>query len=201
MHDFTTSLAESHAAADWPGWEYIYRKAWLDVECLVDHRQDGWHQRAGVDRSVVLRDSRQFRIDEKVRKRNAKTGLVYSDIALEFLSDVGRGVPGWVCKPLLSDFIAYAILPLGKCYLLPIPQLQKAWSEHGDQWKHNYGPASGGHWIDAPNKGYVTRSVGVPVPEVFRAIGDTLRVDFAPCEDVVESAPTWPVDEIQARLL
>lgn len=176
MHDFAESLAMSHKASDLPLWEEIYRKAFPTFCAMVDHREDGEHQRAGIDRSVILANSKQILIDEKIRWRNRKTGKVYDDIALEYWSDYGRRVPGWVCKPLRADYIAYAIAPLGKGYLLPVIQLQSAWAAHGERWIRQY------KQIVAENYGYDTVSVGVPVREVFSAVGAALRQSFEPIE-------------------
>lgn len=170
----------SHAAEDLPIWNEVYRKAFPTMRAMINHREDGDHQRAGIDRSIILENSKQILIDEKVRGRNKKTGLVYKDIALEYISDREREVPGWCCKPLLCDYIAYAIAPLGKCYLLPVQQLQNAWAEYGNNWIRDY------FKIIAHNKGsardWHTISVGVPPKVLFKAIGKCLRVQFDPCE-------------------
>lgn len=176
VHDFRKSLAMSHAASDWEGWEDVYRTAFPSFAAMVDHRQDGPHQRAGIDRSVTLANSKQLLVDEKVRGRNKVTGKIYEDIALEYLSDSKRKVPGWVCKPLLADYIAYAILPLGICYLLPVIQLQQAWMAHSAEWLHAYKIAV------AKNTTWETMSCCVPPKVLYQAIGSTLRVHFAPCE-------------------
>lgn len=176
MYDFHESLAESHAASDLPIWEQIYRASFPGFLAMVDHREDGEHQRAGIDRSVLLTNSKQILIDEKIRKRNKLTGKVYDDIALEYFSDEGRNKPGWVCKPLRADYIAYAIGPLGRCYLLPVIQLQLAWSRNGAAWRRKY-PT-----VRANNDGYVTVSVGVPVAVVFGEVGRALRCQFDPIE-------------------
>jgi len=180
MHDFAESLKASHAASDLPIWEEVYRQAFPSFAGMIDHRQDGEHQRAGIDRSVILQNSKQILIDEKVRGRNKKTGMVYGDIALEYWSNFQAKTPGWVCKPLRADYIAYAIAPLGKCYLLPVIQLQIAWERCGEWWIENYQPP-----ICAVNRcgydsSYTTVSVGVPVKDVFREIGGALRVAFQP---------------------
>ncbi|KKL13367.1 hypothetical protein LCGC14_2526470 [marine sediment metagenome] len=179
-HNFAESLAMSHSYSDLPIWLEIYRQAFPEMSVCVDHRQDGDHQRAGIDRSITLENSKQILIDEKVRGRNKKTGLVYEDIALEYWSDVDRKVPGWVCKPLLADYICYAIAPLGKAYLLPVPQLQSAFSSHQAEWLRNY------RIIDADNKfngrTWKTRSVCIEPPVLFKAIGECLRVRFVAME-------------------
>ncbi|MBE9194236.1 hypothetical protein IQ219_02590 [Synechocystis sp. LEGE 06083] len=98
------------------------------------------------------------------------------DIALEFYSDFDRKIPGWVCKPLDADYIAYAVLPLGQAVLLPVPQLQQAWLKHSAGWLEKFFIAQ------AKNKGYTTHSVCVPLGIVFSAIGANFR---ATCKPIV----------------
>lgn len=177
-HNFAESLRFSHEAEDLPLWETVYRKAFPDMVAMISHREDGDHQRQGIDRSVVLRNSRQILIDEKVRGKNGKTGRAYEDIALEFWSDVSRRVPGWVSKPILADYIAYAIAPIGRCYLLPVVQLQQAWAKNEEAWKKTYFIANAvnrnGH------REWTTQSCCVPVNVLFSEIGKCLRVEFDP---------------------
>jgi hypothetical protein len=173
---FTDDLEMSHSYSDAPWWEEVYRAAFPTFSSMTDHRQNGEHQRAGIDRSITLANAKQLLIDEKVRGRNRKTGRVYEDIALEYLSDRDRGAPGWVCKPLRADFIAYAIAPLGRCYLLPVIQLQAAWDRRKDEWLSEY------RTIEAQNDWWVTLSLCVPVEVLFPAIGSCLRVEFTPAE-------------------
>ena len=141
VHDFSDSLAASHRASDLPIWEEIYRKSFQGFLAMVDHRQDGEHQRAGIDRSVILENSKQILIDEKIRWKP------YPDIAVEYLSNDRTGAPGWACKPLRADYIAYAIAPLGMCYLLPVIQLQQAWRRKGEIWMASC------FIVRAPNRG------------------------------------------------
>lgn len=173
-HNFRKSLEFSHNAEDLPLWKEVYNKAFPSMVAMINHRQDGEHQRAGIDRSVILANSKQILVDEKVRRKN------YGDIALEYWSDVDRKKPGWVCKPLRADYIAYAIAPAGLCYLLPVIQLQQAWVECGDEWIEKY------FIVEAPNKnnGYfwTTVSVAVPPEILFPKMGKYLRIDFKPTE-------------------
>lgn len=177
MNDFHECLARSHAASDMPFWEECYRKAFPNFAVMVDHRQYGDHQRCGIDRTIVLFSSKRIKIDEKVRFRNRKTGKIYDDIALEEFSLMERRVPGWAVKPLLADYIAYAIAPLGKCYLLPVEQMQLAWSQHGDAWKKKF------QRVEAENETYTTLSWAIPVGVLFSAIGNCLRVTFPKYEE------------------
>lgn len=176
MNDFDECLAFSHAAEDLPFWLDVYRKAFPNLTACISHRQDGEHQRAGIDRSIILENSKQILIDEKVRGRNRITGRVYEDIALEYISNDTINSPGWVVKPLRADYIAYAIAPLGICYLLPVVQLQQAYQKNSYNWLNYY------HTIRAKNKNYNTLSVCVPTDVLFPAIGQELRINFAPLE-------------------
>lgn len=177
VHHFSESLASSHLASDLPIWLEIYRKAFPDMQACIDHRRDGEHQRAGIDRSITLSNSKQILIDEKIRWK------AYPDIALEYWSDEARRIPGWVCKPLRADFICYAVAPSGQAFLLPVPQLQQAWQRRGEDWKRAY-LAVHGKMIVAPNGRYDTVSCGVQVAELFSEIGKCLRIGFTPLAEV-----------------
>lgn len=168
VHDFKECLAFSHAAEDLPVWNEVYRKAFPNMVQMVTYRQDGFWQREGIDRGIILSTTKQLFVDEKVR------GTRYSDVALEFMSSDRGNTPGWVCKPLRADYIAYLIAPLGKCYLLPVPQLQNAWERHGERWKVVHGTKP------VANNGYKTWFCPVPAKELFMAIGQELRVSFEP---------------------
>lgn len=181
--DFHEDLARSHAAEDLPFWEEAYRRLFPDLTGMVSHRHDGDRQRAGVDRTVFLGRVRQVLIDEKVRWRNRKTGRVYEDIALEVWSVEEAKEKGWARKPLLADFIAYAIAPLGRCYLLPVPQLQAAYQANAERWWR--GPEY--FKARAENRRrdgsvYHTVSVCVPVGEVYAAITGALMAAFDPVD-------------------
>lgn len=176
VNNFRECLKQSHEAEDLPFWKEVYKQVFPSMTAMVNHRQDGWHQRAGIDRSIILQSSRQILVDEKVRGRNKKTGKVYKDIALEFISNDKTGSPGWVCKPLMCEYIAYAIAPIGKCYLLPVLQLQEAWAQRSGEWINKYGK------VPAYNEGYKTWFCPVPPEIVYPAIGVQFRVDFNPIE-------------------
>ena len=178
VHDFDESLRRSHGAADLSIWEEIYRQAFPTFASMTDHRKNGYWQTLGIDRSVTLEDGQQILVDEKVRYRN------YGDIALEYVSNDQRKAPGWVCKELRCHYIAYAIAPLGKCYLMPVIQLQAAWKRHGDDWLANKDYRN----IEALNYGYATLSCCVPAKVVFRAIHEGFLATFEPFEKA--SQPT-----------
>ncbi|SFR97741.1 hypothetical protein [Sphingomonas jatrophae] len=155
-------MSEAHADSDW--WMDTYRRAFPRLRSAVAVRQDGWAQRAGVDRVLTLACGRTFTVDEKVRAEE------WPDILLEQWSDEQRRVPGWVQKPLACDFICYAYAPTGVCYLLPVPALQRAWRMNGRAWIKEYGQRR------AQNSGYVSVSVPVPRAVLMWALVDAMVV-------------------------
>lgn len=166
VHDFQESLAKSHAQADAPWWLEVYRKAFPDLASCVCVRQDGWAQRGGIDRVLTLNSGKTLQVDEKVRYKE------YGDIALEYWSNDKARTPGWVAKDLSCDFIAYAFVNSGRCYLLPFQTLRRAWRENHKEWVRKY------ERVESPNRGYMTISVGVPIPVLMKALGDAMLVRF-----------------------
>jgi hypothetical protein len=173
MHSFAESLRASHRVSDWPGWEGVYRDLFPSLKMMIDFREDGPHQRAGVDRMLVLSTAEIVLVDEKYRGPD-KDGQPYRDIFLETKSDAEKGSPGWVCKPLRAHYIAYLNAPLGRCFLLPVVQLQSAWWRYGELWLEEYGER------ETLNKGWTTLGTPVPVGVLFSAMGSALRVSFEP---------------------
>jgi len=176
VHDFEDSLQRSHEAHDLPIWEEMYRQTFPDMIAMHDHREDGYWQRAGIDRSIILKSSKQILVDEKVRGRNRKTGRIYRDIAIEYVSNNRTDAPGWAEKELAADYIAYAIAPLGLGYLLPVLQFQAAWRRHKEEWLKRFPNKI------AANNGYDTLFCPVPVKVLFPAIGEVFRPTFTPVE-------------------
>lgn len=171
-HNFRDSLSMSHAASDLPIWEEVYRKAFPEMVAMIDHRQDGEHQRAGIDRSVILANSKQILIDEKVRDK------AYPDVLIEFVSNDQTGSPGWAEKSLRCDFIAYCKKPKKVCFMLPVIQFQTAWRKNKDQWLYEYGFKSAENTDSNGRFLYNTLSCPVPDNILFPAIGQCLRVNW-----------------------
>ena len=170
IHNFDDSLQVSHNASDEPVWEAIYRKAFPDFSAMVDHRKNGDWQKLGIDRSVIFHSSKRILIDEKVRRKD------YGDILLEYMSIKESNIPGWVCKPLLADYIAYCIIPTRVVYLLPVTQLQAAWQNYGETWKASYGKCKTSS--ERKGKRWTTQFCPVPVDVLFSAIGSMLRIKY-----------------------
>lgn len=171
IHDFRRSLAksESHATAAW--WMDVYKVAFPNLESAVPVRQDGWAQRAGIDRVITLACGRVVTVDEKVREND------YGDILLEMWSDKERRIKGWVAKPLACDFIAYGVVPSATCYLLPTLQLQTAWRQNARGWVAKADANERGfRRVLAKNSTYTTESLAVQTQVVLDAIRDTMTV-------------------------
>lgn len=179
VYDFDAQLKNSHQYSDSDIWESIYRSAFPTMLSFTDMRHNGIHQKRGIDRIVTLMNGKHITVDEKVRGKNKKTGKVYEDIALEFISVVQTNAPGWVCNPDIDcDYIAYAINPLGKGYLFPVVQVQAVWDKKSQIWLAKYG-----HKISTSSRfgrTWNTKFCPVPPAEVMQAIGQELRFQFEP---------------------
>ncbi len=166
QHNFTDSLALSNAQVDAPWWLEIYQKAFPTIQSYVSVREDGWAQRGGIDRVITLASGKTISIDEKVREKD------WGDILLEYWSDRDRKTKGWIAKDLACDYIAYAFVPTGRCFLLPFLTLRQAWLRNKNEWVKKY-PR-----IEAQNKNYVTVSVAIPIDILFPALTDAMEVKF-----------------------
>jgi hypothetical protein len=163
VHQFRDSHdVSAEYGPDW--WIPIYRQVFPTLMSAVAIEQDGWAQRAGIDRLLTLACGRTFTVDEKIRTQD------WPDVLLERWSDEARQSPGWVQKPLACDFIAYAYAPAATCVLLPVPSLQRAWRQHGRQWIGLYGTRR------AANQGYTSVSVPVPRGVLMQAIVEAMFV-------------------------
>lgn len=165
IHNFAASLELSKAQEDAPWWREVYAKAFPGLANMVSVRDDGWAQRGGIDRVLVMKSGKVLTVDEKVRAKS------YGDILLERWSDRDRKVPGWMQKDLACDFIAYAFIPDRRCYLFPFPQLRTAWISAGRDWiAQAEGAQDGFNVVLADNGRYVTESIAVPIPELLAAL-------------------------------
>lgn len=178
VHDFKESLAKSHAEQDAPYWAVVYRKAFGDrLQAIQNVRNDGWAQRGGIDRLLMLADGTTLKVDEKVRYKD------YPDILLEMWSDRDRRTPGWAVKDLTCDFIAYAFKPSQTCYLLPYQLLRRAVKEQGSAWwALAVAEKDGFYRKEAKNPGYVTVSMAVPTEILLAAICDAMIITWTSAE-------------------
>lgn len=160
LHDFYTSLAESERVADASWWEEVYRKAFPYFKSMEKVSSGTPEQKNGIDRIVHLQGGASILVDEKVRHDD------YDDILLEIRSAEERQTPGWACKPLHCDYVAYAFLPSRRCYFLPFPLLQKTLANNWNQWLRDC------KRVEARNHGYTTVSLAVPIDTLQKAMSD-----------------------------
>lgn len=174
VHNFKESLKKSEQYVDAPWWLDVYREAFPTLQAHVSVREDGWAQRAGIDRVLTLECGRTITVDEKVRERD------YGDILLEYWSNAERQIRGWVCKPLACDFIAYAVAPTSTCYLLPTLTLRSAWRKNAEKWiSLGRQKKDGFQWCPAKNGTYTTVSVAVPKDVLMTAMRDAMVVSWS----------------------
>lgn len=165
VHDFKERLAFSEAASEEPFWEAVYRKAFPSVQVIAPVHADCELQRKGVDRVLTLDNGRTLYVDEK--KRSGE----WDDVLLEYVSNDSTGAPGWIAKPLMIDYLAYAFMPTRRCLLLPWYPLQRAWLLHKEQWLGQY------RAVHAQNPGYRTLCLPVPIPVLMKAVVRALAVE------------------------
>ena len=157
---FESRLAQSHRIQDHAFWYDLYEQFFPTMVSLQTYKKYGFWQQQGIDRGIILNTSKQVLVEEKVRYANRYTGRVYEDIALEYWANYEKRKPGWVCKPLMADFILYLILPLRRAYLFPVIQLQAAWEANKTRWKAEKTT------ITAKNSGSTSKSLCIPALEL-----------------------------------
>lgn len=127
--DYSNDLSQDEGA-----WVQFYKRVWPDVCSILSLNGQSQWQKWGIDREVKLRNGRQFTIDEKKRRKD------YGDIALEIFSQwYGKGHPknkiGWTRDvEKRCDFVAYAVVPARRCYLLPTEILRLACERNWQDW-------------------------------------------------------------------
>lgn len=185
VHDFGDSLEYSHRQSDQPWWADVYRRAFPDMVEMVDLRRNGWHQKAGRDRAVILSSGKPVYVDEKVRKGQ------WPDICVEIWSTypknaappyptVPDAAPGWAAKPLDCDWLAYAFVPSATCYLFPFLGIRAAYERKGHVWADWASQKRGGfRWVVASNTRYDTVSIAVPIATLQAAVTNAMTVSWA----------------------
>ena len=164
IHNFSDSLERSKNQANAKFWNDLYETAFPDILTMASMRDDGWAQRAGIDRSITLKSGKTLWIDEKVRY------VDYGDILLEYYSDYENKTLGWAVKDLASDYIAYAIVPKFIAYLFPFQDLKRAARKNMQKWVNQYG------FQYANNVSYKTAFIPVPKIELFSELNKAMEV-------------------------
>jgi len=133
----------------------------------------GQWQKWGVDRVVYLPEGRRVTIDEKKREKD------YGDILLETHSvwygpESASNKLGWALdRTKLCDYVAYAVIPAQKCYLLPLELLQRTCRTNKARWESQFRERF------ASNEGYQTRNLPIPWLTLSRALTDEMLTGYA----------------------
>lgn len=166
IHDFQEQLEYSTDLSDESSWVAFYKRLWPDMIAAVRIDKNSQFQKWGIDREILLPNGKRFSVDEKKRKE------AYNDLLLEEWSVcdfdydkkiVKRGIKsGWSVDPdKRCDFVAYAVQPLGKCYLLPFELTRQTCLHNFPRWKK----VAAWYPKAARNNGYTTVNVAVPFDE------------------------------------
>ena len=150
VHNFKDSYEKAENEKNDPFWLSVYEEAFPNMVSAMAARKYSDAQKAGIDRVILLSNTRSLYIDEKLRFKE------YSDILLEYMSNDRHQTKGWMDKDLAIDYLAYAFVESKKCYLFDWQMLKRTWKYYRNIWIKEFGT------VTAKNKGYNTLSVPVP---------------------------------------
>lgn len=170
-----------------PFWNDVYKKAFPNMTNHMRGQQKKCRsQEVGVDRIIYLENGKTVTVDEKIRSE------VYNDILLEYISNDTKNTPGWMEKDLTIDYLAYAFLPILTAYLFDWRMLKRAWNFHKEKWKNKYFNPK------APNNGYITISVAVPIDDLRNAcsIAAIIKLDDKADKQKIKIPKLKPVQQL-----
>jgi len=175
VHDFAERLEHSLSLSDEADWVEFYRRIWPDMLLCARIDADSRLQRLGVDR-MIMRGGHEVPIYVDEKKRDKDFGDVLLEEWSVFYGDGHpRNVVGWALDSnKVCNYVAYAVLPARRCYLLPFEVLRLAFKANAEDWKRR----RGAYPKDAPNNGYVTRNVAVQWPELKAALCQQMHRRF-----------------------
>lgn len=166
MNDFKTDLEYSKNANDSELLNKFYHKFFPGI-IKIEEVEDLTLQKTGIDKIMHFKGGMTITVEEKKRR------VVYGDVALETKSVVKGNYekPGWIftCQ---SDFIAYAIMPTRKIYMLPTGVLKLSWMKNFYEWEERFETKS------ASNQGYHTEFVPIPKEVLFNSMGEEMQFSF-----------------------
>ena len=180
MANFREDLAFSLAQKHMPLWNACYTVAFPGATTALE--TDLAAQRAGVDRLITMPNQQVYTVDEKIRRK------IYPDILLEVWSDRDRKTPGWVSKPIVATYLAYAWVGKYEVLLLPFADVQRAWQQHDDEWLAQYRQVES---HNTPDRGapYTTVSCAVPQGVLLKACQSVQRINVFAARKVAEMMP------------
>jgi hypothetical protein len=193
MSQFSAALGVAEASSTSAWLDGVYRDAFLDVASIARSESGKYTaQDNGVDVVILLKRDKVIRVEEKIRTRDFG-----DDVLLELKSNEERKTPGWLLKPYTADFIAYAVPSSGRCLLLPVLLLRRAWKVFGPEWYSLAKSECDGFKLKRGETHgttgcllYRTLNIAVPTVRLLAGIGDACRASMTVSEPV---APTHPV--------
>lgn len=159
VYNFNASLKKSQSDQDLTFWKTLYVDWFGEGITIIKHPEHGVHQKEGIDRSIVLPNSRQFLIEEKVDWY--ETGNMF----LEYWSSYDDRSPGWIEKPLRCDYLVYAFPKCGQAFLFDFLQLRKTWFANKNEFIRKYGEKR--VYNDKGRCKWTTVGVAVPVRDIY----------------------------------
>lgn len=177
VHNFGQSLKISMDLNGEVDWLAVYQGLWPEmIACVRIDANCEWQKR-GVDRLILLPGGKELTVDEKVRPAR-KNGAIYDDFLVEEWSDFRRQKPGWTLdKSKWCDYVAYAIISVQKCYLLPFELLRLTCTNNLPRWKEE-AQTRNRKPIDVLNEGWTTRCWPVRWVELFHAMDQQMMLSY-----------------------
>lgn len=134
-------------------WSVVYEKYFgKNYLFMSDTISNIQAQHKGIDRIIYLTDGQTIGIDEKLQRKSWNTFL------LEYNSnDTTPGHNGWINKDLSIDYMVYGFESTRLFYFLVWKELKTVWEKYKNVWLKEF------EHIKAPNKGYNTWSLAIPI--------------------------------------
>ena len=156
MHNFKESLKKSMQDQQW--FHRFYYSMWPD--CRLETITNIDEQKTGIDTRIHFINGRSHGAEEKFRPINKKYSAG-EDLCLEYLSSKEHNTPGWIVKKQQANLLLYGWEELNTCLCMDYKQLQDQFAFNGEQWKKDH------RIVIAPNQGYKTLSVAVPLAVIL----------------------------------
>jgi len=138
----------------WPG---MIREI---IKTPDDHKSAD--QDNGIDWVVVLSAGTRLYIEVKYLLKT------HEEILFEHTVDLTQGKPGWIEKPLFSDYLFYIFAPTQEIYMFNFKILQTVWFNNKERWMNG---EDGAFEIETPTRTnnylYYTLSTCVPIQVVL----------------------------------
>jgi hypothetical protein len=196
VHRFGERLKHSQDLSDEPSWIAFYRRIWPDlVSCVRIDANSRW-QKIGIDRLVLLSNGNEITVDEK--KRDKDWGdLLIEEWSVYYGPNDPKNKIGWSLDPEKQcDFVAYAVPPSKKCYLLPYELTRQTCLFNLERWKTLKSKNGKPNYpLDAQNETYRTRNCAVDWEEFTRCFKIQMLRKFG-SDLVLPVAESYP-DQMQ----